>query len=411
MTLTRRYVALGIGALTLSACTGGTAPASRKPAPQMRAVPNADYDAWVAGFRTRAAARGVSQSTLSSAFRSAGFLPDVIERDRNQTEFTRTLEDYLAIAASDDRISTGRAKLRSHGAVLSQIEAKYGVEARVVTAIWGLESRYGERRGNVPVISALSTLAFDGRRGAFFESQLIAALKILQNGDVSVANMTGSWAGAMGHTQFIPTSYQAFAVDFRGDGQRDIWSDDPTDALASAAAYLKRSGWTKGQPWGVEVRLPDGFNTALTGRGKNRSTTEWAAQGVRDMNGAKVPNHGAASILIPAGATGPAFMVFRNFTVISRYNNSVLYVIGIGHLSDRLIGGPPVKGTFPPDAQGMTISDRKELQQRLTAAGFDTDGADGVIGTNTRMAISDYQQATGLAVTGEPSLALLKHLR
>ncbi len=411
MTLTRRYVALGIGALTLSACTGGTAPASRKPAPQMRAVPNADYDAWVAGFRTRAAARGVSQSTLSSAFRSAGFLPDVIERDRNQTEFTRTLEDYLAIAASDDRISTGRAKLRSHGAVLSQIEAKYGVEARVVTAIWGLESRYGERRGNVPVISALSTLAFDGRRGAFFESQLIAALKILQNGDVSVANMTGSWAGAMGHTQFIPTSYQAFAVDFRGDGQRDIWSDDPTDALASAAAYLKRSGWTKGQPWGVEVRLPDGFNTALTGRGKNRSTTEWAAQGVRDMNGAKVPNHGAASILIPAGATGPAFMVFRNFTVISRYNNSVLYVIGIGHLSDRLIGGPPVKGTFPPDAQGMTISDRKELQQRLTAAGFDTDGADGVIGTNTRKAISDYQQATGLAVTGEPSLALLKHLR
>jgi lytic murein transglycosylase len=411
MTLTRRHVALGIGALTLSACTGGTAPAPRKSAPQMRAVANADYDAWVAGFRARAATSGVSQSTLSSAFRSAGYLPGVIERDRNQTEFTRTLEDYLAIAASDDRISTGRAKLRSHGVVLSQIEAKYGVEPRVVTAIWGLESRYGERRGTVPVFSALSTLAFDGRRGAFFESQLIAALKILQNGDVSVANMTGSWAGAMGHTQFIPTSYRAFAVDFRGDGQRDIWSDDPTDALASAAAYLKRSGWTKGQPWGVEVRLPGGFNTALTGRGKNRSTAEWAAQGVRDMNGAKVPNHGAASILIPAGAKGPAFMVFRNFTVISRYNNSTLYVIGIGHLSDRLIGGSPFKGNFPPDAQGMTINDRKELQQRLTAAGFDTDGADGVIGTNTRKAISAYQQASGLGVTGIPSVALLKHLR
>jgi len=411
MTLTRRTVTLGIGAMTLSACTGGTAPAVKKPAPQMRAVPNADYDAWVAGFRIRAAGRGIGEPTLASAFRGAGFLPGVIERDRKQTEFTRTLEDYLAIAASEDRISTGRAKLRSHGAVLAQIEAKYDVEARVVTAIWGLESRYGARRGNVPVISALSTLAFDGRRGAFFESQLIAALKILQNGDVSIGNMTGSWAGAMGHTQFIPTSYQAYAVDFRGDGQRDIWSDDPTDALASAAAYLKRSGWTKGQPWGVEVRLPDGFNAAQTGRGKNQSTAAWAAQGVRDMNGAKVPNHGAASILIPAGAKGPAFMVFKNFTVISRYNNSVLYVIGIGHLSDRLIGGPVIKGNFPPDALGMTIGDRKELQQRLTDAGFDTDGADGVIGTNTRKAISAYQQASGLEVTGIPSVALLQRLR
>jgi len=400
-----------MGAFALSACSTASAPVAKKPAPQMRAVANAGYDAWVAGFRTRATAKGIDPSTLASAFQSAGYLPGVIKRDRNQTEFTRTLEDYLAIAASDDRIATGKAMLRSQGATLSAIEAKYGVEARVVTAIWGLESRYGARRGDVPVISALSTLAFDGRRGAFFESQLIAALKILANGDVSAANMTGSWAGAMGHTQFIPTSYLSFAVDFTGDGRRDIWSEDPTDALASAAAYLKRSGWTKGQPWGVEVRLPDGFNSAQTGRGKNQSPDAWAGQGVRDMNGRRVPNHGAASILIPAGAAGPAFMVFRNFTVISRYNNSVLYVIGIGHLSDRLIGGPAVRGNFPPDAQGMTISDRKELQQRLTDAGFDTDGADGVIGPNTRKAISAYQQSSGLATTGEPSLALLQRLR
>jgi len=411
MNLTRRNVTFGMGAFALSACSTASAPVAKKPAPQMRAVANAGYDAWVAGFRTRATAKGIDPSTLASAFQSAGYLPGVIKRDRNQTEFTRTLEDYLAIAASDDRIATGKAMLRSQGATLSAIEAKYGVEARVVTAIWGLESRYGARRGDVPVISALSTLAFDGRRGAFFESQLIAALKILANGDVSAANMTGSWAGAMGHTQFIPTSYLSFAVDFTGDGRRDIWSEDPTDALASAAAYLKRSGWTKGQPWGVEVRLPDGFNSAQTGRGKNQSPDAWAGQGVRDMNGRRVPNHGAASILIPAGAAGPAFMVFRNFTVISRYNNSVLYVIGIGHLSDRLIGGPAVRGNFPPDAQGMTISDRKELQQRLTDAGFDTDGADGVIGPNTRKAISAYQQSSGLATTGEPSLALLQRLR
>jgi lytic murein transglycosylase len=416
MIISRRTVTFGItagiAAATLASCTGGvTAPSSKASEPQMRAVANAGYDAWVGGFRARAASAGISQSTLSVAFRNAGYLPGVIERDQNQTEFTRTLEDYLAIAASDDRISTGKTKLRTHGAVLSQIEAKYGVEANVVTAIWGLESRYGARRGNVPVISALSTLAYDGRRGAFFEKQLMAALKILQNGDVSAANMTGSWAGAMGHTQFIPTSYQAYAVDFRGDGQRDIWSDDPTDALASTAAYLKRSGWTKGQPWGVEVRLPSGFNTGQTGRATKRNPSDWAALGVRDMNGRAVPNHGSASILIPAGVAGPAFMVFQNFTVISRYNNSELYVIGIGHLSDRLVGGPPIQGNFPPDAQGMTINDRRELQQRLTDAGFDTDGTDGVIGPNTKAAISAYQRSVGLPVTGEPSIALLQRLR
>jgi peptidoglycan lytic transglycosylase B len=412
MTLTRRTVTFGIAATTLSACAGGSTPTPRKKAePQMRSVANAGYDTWVASFRNRAAARGITQSTLTAAFRNAGYLPGVIERDRNQTEFTRTLEDYLAIAASDDRIATGRAMLRKHASVLSAIEARYGVEARVVTAIWGLESRYGARRGNVPVISAVSTLAYDGRRGPFFEKQLIAALEILQNGDTSPANMTGSWAGAMGHTQFIPTSYQAYAVDFRGDGRRDIWSDDPTDALASAAAYLKRFGWTNGRPWGVEVRLPEGFNTALSGQKTKRSPSDWAAMGVRDMNGRPVADHGAASILIPSGATGPAFMIFSNFKVISRYNNSESYVIGIGHLSDRLVGGPPIQGAFPPDAQGMTLDDRRDLQRLLTQAGFDTQGVDGVIGSKTRAAISAYQASAGLPVTGEPSAGLLRRLR
>ena len=219
------------------------------------------------------------------------------------------------------------------------------------------------------MISALSTLAYDGRRGAFFEEQLIAALRILANGDTSVGQMSGSWAGAMGHTQFIPTSYLAYAVDFRGDGRRDIWSDDPTDALASAAAYLSRSGWTRGQPWGVEVRLPAGFDTGLTGRGTTRSASAWGALGVTDMDGRRVADHGPASILIPAGPTGPAFMVFPNFGVILRYNNAINYGIGVGHLSDRLRGGPPVRGTFPPDAQGLTLADQlrgaRELRKRL----------------------------------------------
>lgn len=410
MHMDRRMVLAGGAAALLSACSTGTGvtPASQ---PRMQAVPNAGWDVWVAGFKPRAAGKGISQATLERAFRGAGYLPDVIERDRNQTEFTRTLEDYLAIAASDDRIAGGKSAISRHGATLKKIEATYKVEPQIVTAVWGLESRYGARRGNVPVVSALSTLAYDGRRGAFFESQLVAALKILQNGDTTPANMTGSWAGAMGHTQFIPTSYLAYAVDFTGDGRRDIWSDDPTDALASAAAYLKRSGWTHGQPWGLEVRLPDGFNTGLAGRGSTRSVAAWSDMGVRSASGGRIGDHGAASVILPAGASGPAFMTFRNFTVITRYNNSEKYVIGVGHLADRIMGGAPIRGSFPPDATGMTLDDRKELQRRLTSAGYDTQGADGVIGSNTTGAISAYQRDQGLVADGQPSLTLLKRLR
>lgn len=407
---------MGIAGVGLSACAGGgsgtrTSSRAAKVDPAMQPVANSSYDAWVAAFKPRAQAKGVSSETLSVAFRQAGYLPGVVERDRNQTEFTRSLEDYLAIAASDERVSKGRAAQSRERSTLSRISDRYSVEPEVITAVWGLESFYGERRGNIRVISAVSTLAYDGRRGSFFEQQLVAALKILQNGDVSPSGMTGSWAGAMGHTQFIPTSYLAYAVDFNGDGRRDIWSDDPTDALASTAAYLKRSGWTKGQPWGVEVQVPSGFNTGLAGRGTTRSPSDWAAMGVRDMNGRQVPNHGAASILLPSGAGGPGFMTFRNFTVITRYNNSESYVIGVGHLSDRLSGGPPVRGTFPPDRYGMTIDDRKELQTLLTANGYDTQGADGVIGSNTEAAIQAYEQSMGLAVTGQPSTELLARLR
>ncbi|EEE38389.1 peptidoglycan binding domain protein [Rhodobacteraceae bacterium KLH11] len=342
----------------------------------MRAVPNAGWDAWVAGFKTRAAAQGISQTTLNRAFQGAGYLPEVIERDRNQVEFKRSLEDYLAIAASDERISTGKQMLARHAATLSQIEAKYGVDKEIVVAVWGLESRYGARRGDVPVISATSTLAYDGRRGAFFEKQLLAALQIIQEGDTSPANMTGSWAGAMGHTQFIPTSYLAYAVDFTGDGRRDIWSEDPADSLASTAAYLARAGWVRGQPWGGEVGTVSGTPVAV----------------------------------LQPQMPGPRIAVFRNFQVIKRYNNSDSYAIGVGHLADRIAGGPPFQASFGPDATGLTLQDRKELQRRLTSTGYDTQGADGVIGKNTEAAISAYQQANGLAVTGKPSVALLQRL-
>lgn len=410
----RRAVTFGMLAAGLSACGpripgGGGAP-SGSSTPPPRPVPNAGYDNWVAGFKGRAARQGISAGVLETAFaQGGGYLPTVIENDRNQTEFTRTLEDYLAIAASPERISKGRANLSRYGGVLNQIEARYGVEPAVVVAVWGMESMYGERRGNIPVIAATSTLAYQGRRGSFFEQQLIAALKILQNGDVSPAGMTGSWAGAMGHTQFIPTSYLLYAVDFTGDGRRDIWSNDPTDSLASTAAYLQRSGWQRGQPWGVEVRLPSGFSGPI-GRGSTRSPSQWAAMGVRAATGGTVPDYGPASIITPQGRGGPAFMTFRNFTVISRYNNAEKYVIGVGHLSDRLRGGAAIQGSFPPDQYGLTIDDRRRMQSRLSALGYDTKGTDGVVGPATREAISGFQRARGLPVTGEPSRALLQML-
>lgn len=379
--ITRRQALAGLAATGLTACSsgaggsGGHSSGGGLPA-DLRPQRNAAYDAWVASFRTRAGSQGISQATLAAGFRNTGYLPGVVSRDRNQTEFKRSLEDYLAIAVSDDRVSKGRAAYARERSTLQALESRYGVDSTIIAAIWGLESFYGTRRGDVPVISATSTLAYDGRRGAFFEKQLIAALKILQAGDVTADRLTGSWAGAMGHTQFIPTSYEAFAVDFTGDGRRDIWSEDPSDALASTAAYLQRNGWQRGQTWGREV--VDG-------------------------------NTGGGRIIQPQ-AGGPRFAVTGNFNALKRYNNSDAYAIGVGLLADRIGGAGPLQTPFPPDEYGLTKDDRIALQRKLTARGFDTGGADGVLGPNSRAAISDYQASRGLPATGDPSQELLRSL-
>jgi len=310
MNVTRRTVSLGLVAAGLSGCATGPRAAvvtSASSASESRPVsepspvstPDSGYDAWVAAFRGRASSKGISQATLDAAFKGAGYLPKVIENDRSQFESRRTLEDYIAIAASDARLSTGGKMLARHGRMLDRVEARYGVQKEVLVAIWGMESSYGDRRGSTPVISALSTLGYKSRRAAFFEGQLVAALAILQSGDIAPAKMTGSWAGAMGHTQFIPTTYQAHAVDFTGDGRRDIWSDDPTDALASAANYLAQSGWQAGRLWGVEVRLPSGSDELVT-----RSVADWRARGVTQAAGGAVPDHGPATLILPSGAGG-----------------------------------------------------------------------------------------------------------
>jgi lytic murein transglycosylase len=379
--------------------------------PVAQTTSNAGFDAWVRGFQSRARAEGISSTTLNNAFSGVTLDPDVIRRDRNQSEFTKTIWQYLDSAVSPSLISNGKQALREQSRILGAIEARYGVEKEVVVAIWGLESAYGSFRGSNDVIRSLATLAYEGRRGAFFEAQLIAALKILQNGDTSPRNMTGSWAGAMGHTQFIPTSYLAYAVDFDGDGRRDIWAENPVDALASTAAYLQRSGWKKGQPWGVEVTLPRGFDYAQANRATMRSPAAWARAGVMGVDGKPVPNYGRASILLPAGSQGVALMIFDNFKAIERYNAADAYVIGVGHLSDRIKGGPAFRSGWPNDDRALTFAERKEMQQRLTRAGFSTQGLDGRIGPNTIDAVRRYQRAQGLTPDGYASLNLLQRLR
>ena len=408
--VSRRAVALGLPALALSGCVtgGGAALVTRD---EWRSVPNAEFDQWLAGFRVRALENGISEATVTRAFRGVGYVPLVIERDRNQAEFNRTMEDYLAIAASDERIAMGRAKLRQYGSVLQAIEDRFGVEKEVMCAVWGMESYYGTQEGDAPVIAALATLTFDGRRGRFFGSQLMSALRALDRGDSTVAQMRGSWAGAMGHTQFIPTSYLDYAVDFTGDGKRDIWSDNPADELASTAAYLKQFGWVKGQPWGVEVTLPKGFDYTLADREIEKQPSEWAVLGVKGLDGRAVTDHGAASILLPAGSEGAAFMIFGNFAVLERYNTADAYVIGVGHLADRIKGGAEIQGNWPRGDRALTLAEREEMQERLTGAGFDTEGIDGKIGPRTIGAVRAYQVANGLTPDGYASLRLLEKLR
>ncbi|MFY0682201.1 MAG: lytic murein transglycosylase [Thalassovita sp.] len=388
-----------------------TAQATPAIVPAASQATNKGFQRWIKSFRSRANAKGITNSTMDRAFRGVTFNDYVIDKDRNQSEFTKTLWAYLDSAASDTRVSNGKKALKRQSRVLRGIEAKYGVDKEVVAAVWGLESAYGTFRGDINVIEALATLAYDGRRGKFFEAQLIDALKILQSGDVAPAKMTGSWAGAMGHTQFIPTSYQAFAVDFTGDGKRDIWSDNPADALASTAAYLKKHGWVSGQPWGVEVTVPRDFNYALANRKIKKLPSDWAKLGVRDTKGKAVRNYGQASLLLPAGHQGAAFLIFKNFSVIERYNTADAYVIGVGHLSDRLKGGPKIQSGWPRDDRALTFSERKEMQKLLTQKGFNTQGVDGLIGPLTIDAVRDYQRARGDVPDGYASLSILKKLR
>ena len=371
----------------------------------------AGFSRWIAEFRNRATAQGVNGTVYDRTFSQVRYLPEVVKLDGKQSEFTKSTGEYLSSAVSSTRVDTGREKAKENAIVLRSIQSKYGVDRNVVAAIWGMETNFGGYRGKTHIPSALATLAYDGRRGKFFEDQLVAALKILQNGDTTPDNMVGSWAGAMGHTQFMPTSYEAYAVDFTGDGRRDIWDEDPSDALASTAAYLDRMGWVEGMPWGIEVTLPSSFNFMLASGTTKKLPSDWAKLGIRASNGATIPDHGVARVLLPAGAKGVAFLVFKNFDVIKRYNNSDAYALGVGHLSDRIGGAGPLRGSWPEGERAHTRAERQELQSVLTRAGFSTGGVDGRIGPNTIGAIRGYQNRVGMTPDGHPSVTLLNRLR
>jgi len=397
------------GGVTAARASGTTPAVATTPDLSGSVARPAGFDAWISGFRGRALAQGIAPATFDRAMTGIGYNERSIEREQHQPEFSRPIWAYLDSAVSDTRIENGRAALREHARTLAAIESRYGVPREIVVAVWGLESSYGRLRGRTPIIESLATLAYAGRRQAFFEQQLIGALRIVQAGDVAPEAMLGSWAGAMGHTQFIPTSYLAYAVDFTGDGRRDIWSDDPTDALASTAAYLRQFGWQTGQPAFVEVALPAGFNRGQTGQ--RRPVADWQAAGVRAQPGQRLPATGEAALLFPAGAEGPALLTFANFDVIKRYNNANAYAIAIAHLADRLRGGGDFVAPWPRRDRALSNDERMELQRLLARAGHYDGEIDGLIGSGTISAIGSWQRANGMAPDGYVSAALLDRLR
>ncbi len=364
------------------------------------------------GLRGSAMQTGISAESFDAYTADLTQDMSVLELLDAQPEFTTPIWDYLAALVDQQRIDDGQAMLAKHAQTLSQVSQRYGVDARTVVAVWGVESDYGKTFGKRPLLQSLATLSCFGRRQAFFRGEFFATLELLQSGDLQAEGLTGSWAGAFGHTQFMPTTYERIAVDGDGDGRRDLVGSIP-DALASTANYLKQAGWRSGETWGYEVKLPAGFDVSLAGRKNKRALSDWIARGVTRVDATPIAAADTqAGVLLPAGASGPAFVVFRNFDAIYAYNAAESYALAIATLSDRLRGGGALVTPWPTDDPGLGRAQRKQLQILLLARGHGIGAADGMIGTLTRRAIVLEQQRLGMQPQdGRAGMKILQALR
>lgn len=370
----------------------------------------ANFDSCVAGLRSAAAAKGVSGATFDRAM--AGVTPDmkIIEAMNNQPEFKTPIWDYLGTLVDDEKVAEGRAMLRQHASTLAAAESRFGVDRHTIVAVWGVESDFGKAKGRWPLVQALATGAcLAPRRNAFFRGELISTLQIVQRGDVRADRLVGSWAGAFGHTQFIPSTYLRLGVDGDGDGRRDLVDSIP-DALHSTANFMDKAGWVTGATWGYEVRVPRSYSGA-TGRNPKRPVSHWAGQGIVKFDGSALNGTGNAGLLMPAGRNGPAFLVFKNYDAAFSYNGADSYALAISLLSDRLRGRPGVQGQWPTDDLPLSREQRRELQRLLIARGYNVGEPDGAVGSLTRAAIKDVEGKIGMEPTGRPGEKVLRALK
>ena len=377
--------------------------------------PQNHFQSCLANLRSQAIDKGVSGSSYDRYTQNLSPDYSVIERLNYQPEFSTPIWDYLSGLVDDERVQAGQQKLAQHRDVLNRVAAAYGVPAETVVAVWGVESNFGAISGSYPLLQALGTLSCEGRRQSYFRGEFFTTMRLLQRGDVTESQLKGSWAGAFGHTQFMPSTYDELAVDFDGDGRRDLVSSIP-DALASTANFLKRRGWQTGQPWGFEVKVPTGMSFSGEGRRNKKSLSSWVNRGLTRADGSaliqgNLSGSSQAGLMAPAGANGPVFLVFRNFDAIYSYNAAESYALAIAHLSDRLMGQSAFRTAWPTDDAGTSRAERREIQRFLLSRGYDIGEVDGLIGDKTRQAIRQEQIRLGLAATGRAGQQILTAFR
>ena len=392
-------------ALTIS-CVSTTVHAYSPP-PQS----NQDFQAWLENFKQKARKAGIQDQTIQKAFDQVQLNRRVLSLDRRQPEFTRTFWQYFDAAVTQKRIKNGVTLHKKYRPLLQDVTKKYGVPARFLVALWGMETNYGGYTGNTPIIESLATLAYDPRRSGFFQKQLLAALTIVDQGHVEPSQMRGSWAGAMGQCQFMPTNYLKYAVDADENGQIDLWNS-LEDVFFSMGHFLETLGWQRGENWGREVSLPEPFDYSLADGETRRPLAEWAQMGIQLADGRALPDESMqAALLMPYDHRGPVFLVYQNFEVIKRWNHSNNYALAVGHLADRIVGRAPLSQTPPKNDRALSHQQARELQERLAAEGIDVGPVDGIIGSMTRRALRTFQKRNDLPADGYPSYRMLKTLR